>query len=358
MQTFSETRHLVETPSMESDNKAYNNEPSTHTKATITSVIPEENIFVETITKQDPITVVIVNFNSGSLLSRCVQSVLSSTIPVDVIVVDNNSEDDSLTKTTALYQNDKSLTIVRNSHNTGFAHASNQALQYAKGKYWLFLNPDCIVKPDSLEKMKNIMDENPDVAMSGPLIVNPDGSEQRGCRRTIPTPWRSFVRAFGLSRFFQNHSKFKDFLMHKEPLPENPIDVEAISGAFMFVRSSVTKEVGLLDEGYFLHCEDLDWCMRFRQADWRILFVPNTVITHFKGGCSKNKQIFVLWHMHKGMIRFYRKFFKKRYPGALMWLVSMGVWFRFGVMSSYHLIKNTVTAIKSAKTKIHAIRTN
>jgi len=307
---------------------------------------------------EDHITVIIVNYNSGQLLSKCVQSVLASTIPVKITVVDNNSEDDSLTRTTTTFLNEKRLSIIQNSINTGFAHASNQPLKQANGKYWLFLNPDCIIKPDTLEKMRNLMDENPDVAMSGPLIINPDGSEQRGCRRTIPTPWRSFVRAFGLSHFFQNHAKFKDFLLHKEPLPETPVDVEAISGAFMFVRSSVTKEVGLLDEGYFLHCEDLDWCMRFRQANWRILFVPDAVITHVKGGCSENKQIFVLWHMHKGMIRFYRKFFKNRYPGALMWLVSIGVWFRFFAMSSYHLIKSTVTVIKSVKTKVHATRTN
>ena len=307
--------------------------------------------------EQDPVTVIIVNYNSGPLLSRCVQSVLSSTIPVNVIVVDNNSEDDSLAKATLPYQNEKRLTVIRNSVNAGFAHASNQALKHAKGKYWLFLNPDCIIKPDTLEQMREIMEENPDVAMSGPLIANPDGSEQRGCRRTIPTPWRSFVRAFGLSRYFQNHPKFKDFLLHKEPLPENPVDVEAISGAFMFVRSAVIEDVGLLDEGYFLHCEDLDWCMRFRQADWRILFVPKTVITHTKGGCSDNRHIFVLWHMHKGMVRFYRKFFKDRYPGALMWLVVTGVWFRFSIMTTYHIIRNTFSGFQSVKTKVHAFRT-
>ncbi len=302
----------------------------------------------------DLVTIIIVNFNSGALLSRCIQSVLSSDITVNVVIVDNNSHDDSLEKVLALSKGDERIKIIQNSVNTGFSHASNQALKYAKGKYCLFLNPDCIIKTDTIRKMLNLMEKYTDVAMSGPLIVNPDGTEQRGCRRTIPTPWRSFVRAFGLSKYFQGHPRFRDFLLNKEPLPDKAVDVEAISGAFMFVRKTAIDEIGLLDEGYFLHCEDLDWCMRIRQKGWRILFSPQTVITHTKGGCSKNKRIFVLWHMHKGMIRFYTKFFKKKYPGPLMWLVVSGVWLRFIALSFHHLLKQIIASFQTVKTRIHA----
>ncbi len=306
----------------------------------------------------DVITVVIVNYNSNHHLTHCLESVFSSNHAVNVIVVDNNSSDDSLSNAIKPYLQLDSLKVIRNSVNAGFAHASNQALQHATGDYWLFLNPDCYIEPETLDQMKKVMDENPTVAMSGPLIVNSDGSEQSGCRRAIPTPWRSFIRAFGLSNL--NHGDtplFKDFLLHNEPLPKAPIDVEAISGAFMMVRKSAIDEIGLLDDGYFLHCEDLDWCMRFRQSNWRILFVPGTVITHSKGGCSENKQIFVLWHMHKGMIRFYRKFFRDRYPGVLMWLVVAGVWLRFSALAAFHGIKNLLTGYKQhVKTKVHAFR--
>lgn len=308
-------------------------------------------------TDRKTVTVIIVNYNSGLYLTRCLQSVFTSNRPVNVIVVDNNSNDDSLSKAVLPYKNDTRLTVIRNSVNAGFAYASNQALKYATGDYSLFLNPDCFIQSDTLEQMTKIMDENPDVAMTGPLIVNPDGSEQRGCRRSIPTPWRSFIRAFGLSRLSGNQNGlFKDFLLHNDPLPASPIDVEAISGAFMLVRQTAIEQTGLLDEGYFLHCEDLDWCMRFRQNGWRILFVPDTIITHSKGGCSENRRIFVLWHMHKGMVRFYRKFFKDRYPGILMWLVVTGIWFRFTGLAIYHGIRNTIIGYKTVKTKVHAFR--
>jgi len=141
------------------------------------------------------------------------------------------------------------------------------------------------------------------------------------------------VRAFGLQRFANRWPKlFYDFHLHKQPLPDSPIEVEAISGACMLVKRDVMEDVGLWDEGYFLHCEDLDWCMRFRQKGWKILFVPDARIIHVQRVSSQSSPVFVEWHKHKGMVRFYRKFFHHQYPGALMWLVTVGVWLRFGLV--------------------------
>ncbi len=86
----------------------------------------------------------------------------------------------------------------------------------------------------------------------------------------------------------------------------------------MFVRRKALEEIGPLDEGYFMHCEDLDWCMRFRQAGWEILFVPDTSVLHVKGVCGSSRPVRVEYYKHRGMIRFYRKFFRHQYPGVLM----------------------------------------
>ena len=166
--------------------------------------------------------------------------------------------------------------------------------------------------------------------MVGGLLLNEDGSEQAGGRRAVPTPWRSFVRAFSLHRFSDRWPKlFYDFHLHKQPLPDEPVEVEAISGACILVKRELLEDLGLWDEGYFLHCEDLDLCMRSRQKNWKILFVPDARINHIKGGCSQSRRIFAEWHKHKGMIRFYRKFFRRQYPSVLMWMVTIGVWLRF-----------------------------
>jgi len=182
------------------------------------------------------------------------------------------------------------------------------------------------------------------VGMVGGLLVNEDGTEQGGGRRAVPTPWRSFVRAFALHRFDDRWPKlFYDFHLHKQPLPNEPIEVEAISGACMLVKRKVVGDVGLWDEGYFLHCEDLDWCMRFRQKGWKILFEPNARISHALGACSQSRRVFVEWHKHKGMVRFYRKFFRHQYPGALMGLVTGGVWLRFALVTVNISVQRMVT---------------
>ncbi len=183
------------------------------------------------------------------------------------------------------------------------------------------------------------IESHSDVGMAGCLIRNLDGTEQAGCRRRIPTPWRTLVRILYVDRLFPNHPKFESVVMHPRPLPEKTEFKEAISGAFMLVRRTAMDEVGLLDEGYFLHCEDLDWYMRFRQKGWKILFVPDVEVIHVKGVCSHARPIRVEWHKHKGMVRFYRKFFRHQYPFVLMWMVVVAVWLHFSVVALIFTLK-------------------
>lgn len=254
-----------------------------------------------------------------------------------MVVVDNASTDLSLELCAQRFPEEPKLRIIRSAINLGFAAACNIGIAQAKEPYVLFLNPDCILGPDSLQRMVQVLKVNPDAGIVGGLLINPDGTEQPGGRRAVPTPWRSFVRAFGLYRFADYWPRlFFDFHLHKQALPDHPVEVEAISGALMLARREAIEDVGLWDEGYFLHCEDFDWCMRFRQKGRKILFVHDAPVVHHKGVCSRSRPIFVEWHKHKGMLRFYRKFFRHRYPGAIMWLVALGIWLRFGAVATYY----------------------
>jgi len=292
------------------------------------------------------ISAVIVNYNAGEFLRRCVDSLLNCPLKIEIIIVDNASSDNSLAFLSELPK----IHLVKNATNRGFAAACNQGFKKSSAPILLFLNPDCTFSPGVLNNLLGIMEKDEQIGMVGGLLVNADGTEQAGGRRAIPTPWRSFVRAFGLSRFASRWPRlFYDFHLHKQPLPEHPVEVEAISGACMMVRRDVMHDVGEWDEGYFLHCEDLDWCMRFRKKGWKILFVPNAKITHAAGVCSKDRKLFVEWHKHKGMIRFYRKFFKPQYPGALMGLVVVGVWLRFGMVATYHSTKRVKRVFRSKR---------
>ncbi|MEY3759963.1 MAG: hypothetical protein RIR39_1454 [Pseudomonadota bacterium] len=288
------------------------------------------------------ISTITVNYNAGLLLQNCVDSLLNCPLEIEVIVVDNASTDGSLDALHDL----SNIKVIKNSGNLGFAAACNIGMRDTTSPFVLFLNPDCFFEPGTLSKLLNAMALDEHVGMVGGLLINANGTEQQGARRAVPTPWRSFVRAFGLARFAVICPRlFYDFNLHKEPLPEHPIEVEAISGACMLVRREALQEVGAWDEGYFLHCEDLDWCMRFRQAGWKILFVPSAKITHEAGACGRKRPVFVEWHKHKGMMYFYRKFFRHQYPSILMSVVSVGVWMRFGFVAIYYWLRRVGMAI-------------
>lgn len=278
---------------------------------------------------------IIVNYKAGPLLADCVSSALPQVS--EVLIVDNASGDSSIENCARQFADEPRLSIIRNDTNIGFAAACNIGFSQARGDFVLFLNPDCRLDTGAVSELLEVLESDPTIGMVGGLLVNQDGSEQGGGRRAVPTPWRSLVRVLGLNRFSSRWpTLFFDYHLHKQPLPLHPVEVEAISGACMLVKREAVEDVGLWDEGYFLHCEDLDWCMRFRQKGWKIMFVPDAKVVHHKGTCSKSRPIFVEWHKHKGMMRFYRKFFRDQYPGALMWLVAVGVWSRFAVLASYH----------------------
>lgn len=289
----------------------------------------------------EPVSIVIVNYNAGAALVECVASILASKYPVQIIVIDNASKDGSIESLITAFKGMEELRIVKSDVNLGFAKACNIGSREATGRYLLLLNPDCVIDEDAIPALVKALERHPDAGMAGAMLLNPDGSEQAGGRRTIPTPRRAFIRAFGLSKFNHRFPRFfSDFIMLNDPVPNEEVEVEAISGACMMVPRQVYKKVGRLDEGYFMHVEDLDWCMRMHNKGYKILFVPSAKVVHRKGTCSQGRPIFVEWHKHVGMLRYYRKFFRHTYPPALLVLVAAGVWVHFFVKAGFLALQN------------------
>lgn len=287
------------------------------------------------------VTVAIVNYNAGDWLQRCVASVLGSTQVNRVVVVDNASVDGSADSIAATFHDDR-LEVIHNSQNRGFAAANNQVLQRCldgefNTDYVLLLNPDCELRESVFDTMLPKFKQNPEMGMAGCVIYNDDGSVQVTCRRNFPTPSTALIRMLQLHRLpFLNVSEFN---LGAEPLPDTMQWVEAISGAFMLVKVAALKDVGLLDEAYFMHCEDLDWCMRFSQSGWRIGFVPDVSVVHAKGVSSQSRPIAVLWTLHRGMIRFFGKFYREKYSAPLRWLVVLGIYASFVARAGLHWVK-------------------
>lgn len=286
-----------------------------------------------------PVSVVIVNFNAGDFLAAAVESVFAQTgIALEVIVVDNASRDHSLAQLRARVP-DPRLRIVEARANTGFAAACNAGLAAARGDPVLFLNPDCRMRAGALEEMLAELSRNPEAGMAGPLIVNPEGNEQRGCRRDIPNPWQIFCVAFGLHRLMPEHPRFRAYTHDSVALPSGPSLVPAISGACMLVRRRAMDVAGTLDPAYFLHFEDLDWCLRFERAGLGVLFVPGAVVEHTQGVCSASRPFRAEAAKHRSLVRFLRKNFTAFYPSSFMAAVSMLVGLRFGLVALRMLIR-------------------
>jgi len=284
------------------------------------------------------ISVVIVNYSAGPLLLECLKRCLPQV--GQVVVVDNASSECGIDLLESHFGGSLQLQVIRNRSNLGFAAACNQGANLCKGDYILFLNPDCMAAVGSIGLLRSALLSESSAGMAGGLILGPDGREQAGGRRYVPTPWRSLVRALRLEALEHRWPKlFQNFNLYKQYLPEKTVSLEAISGACTMIKREAMEDVGTWDEGYFLHCEDLDMCMRYKQKGWLILFVPKASFTHYRGACSRSRPIFVEWHKHKGMMRFYRKFFRHQYPGALILLVGLGVWLRFVTIAGMISIK-------------------
>lgn len=285
------------------------------------------------------LTVIIVNFNAGDLLAECVGAVLRSPVRTQVLVSDNGSTDGSIQVVRARFGADPRLTLVENGENLGFAAGNNRVLGRAEAPYLLFLNPDCIVGPETLSRMLGFMERTPDAGMAGCIIRDPDGSEQVASRRVIPDPWIGLVRVLHLDRLWPRLTRGHRLNLTDQPLPDRPVPVEAISGSFMLVRRSALDQVGPLDEGYFLHCEDLDWFVRFARAGWGIYLVPDVEVVHHKGACSTGRPVAVEWHKHRGMARFFRKFQSRDHSLPFRVLVWVGIWGHFGLVSLVGLLR-------------------
>lgn len=293
-----------------------------------------ENSAVEKTT----ISVVIVNYNAGDYLVKCVESVLATDEQIEIWISDNASTDNSIELVLQRFPHHKRIFIQLNQTNLGFAAANNAVLSKTQGEYILFLNPDCIVKPNTLHRMHEVMDENPQAGMAGCLIRNSDETIQATCIRKIPNLRNTLVRLLHLNKLIslpQIQSLDMGDVMQQKQITA----VEGISGAFMWVRRTALMQVGLLDEKYFMYGEDLDWMLRFQLKKWQILFVPDVEIIHVKGVCGNHIPLTVLWHKHKAMRLFYGKFLQNSYPGIVRYTVHLAIWLRFLLLTSGVVLK-------------------
>ena len=272
------------------------------------------------------LSIIIVNYNAGRLLKECIDSIYkeSTTIPFDVWVVDNYSQDNSITMIKEYFPQ---VNVIENKENVGFARANNQAIAKCTGDYILILNPDTLILQNALEKIINFMGENPTVGICGCKVLNEDGTLQLACRRSIPAPGVAFFRLTGLSRLFPNSKTMAKYnLTYLDP--DNPHEVDAVSGAFLMIRKKVVDKIGTLDENFFMYGEDLDFCIRTKKAGWIVMYFPGAQIIHHKGECSRTNSRKAAFEFYRAMYLFHKKHFARNYWPTTNFIIYTGIFLK------------------------------
>jgi GT2 family glycosyltransferase len=239
--------------------------------------------------------------------------------------------------------------LIASDYNGGYAYGNNLALRHITGtgdaEYTLLLNNDTIVPPGLFDALIDYLETHEEVGVVGPKVLLPDGSLDMACRRSFPTPEVSFYRMTGLARLFPHSPRFARYNMTYLD-PDIETEVDAVVGACMLLRTSIMREVGLLDEQFFMYGEDLDWAYRIKQYGWRIRYYPAVYVWHHKRAASTRRAIPSIRAFYEAMRIFHRKHFAATTPMLLNLLIEAGISIKELIALGYnHLLPPTARRV-------------
>ena len=258
-------------------------------------------------------SVVIVSFNTRDILRTCLASLAraAGSRDIEVIVVDNNSHDGSAGMVAAEFP---TVSLIHSQTNLGFAAGNNAALERARGRYVILLNPDTLLDRNALQRAIAHMDAAPSVGMAGGRLLNRDGSDEPAARQ-FPSVFNDFLALSGLAARFPRSRLFGRFDRTWAPVTQ-AADVDWVPGAFAIIRREVLDQVGRFDERFFLYYEEVDLCRRIKAAGWRIRYWPDIVVHHWGGESSKtltehtlsnSGSQLVLWRMRSALLYYHKQ---------------------------------------------------
>jgi N-acetylglucosaminyl-diphospho-decaprenol L-rhamnosyltransferase len=281
------------------------------------------------------LSIVILNYNTREHLRACLEGLLAEgstslcagPIETEVLVVDNASSDGSADMVAASFP---WVSLIRSAENGGFARGNNQAIRHTSGRAILLLNPDTRMPPGGIKALQERLDAHPEAGVIGPKLLQPDGSMHLACRRSFPTPSIAFYRISGMSKLLPRSPRFGRYNLTFVDA-NMPIEVDSVCGACMLVRRSVVDRVGLLDERFFMYGEDLDWCLRTRDAGWTVRYEPSIVVQHQHGAASRKRALRTTYHFFRAMDLFYRKHYVDRYHPLVTGVVRTSIYAALGL---------------------------
>lgn len=291
------------------------------------------------------LSIVIVSYNTEKLTLEAVKSIeenypkQTQSGSFEIIVSDNGSADNTVGSLRNYKSKSKikTLEIIENKKNLGFAKGNNVGIKKTKGRHVLFLNSDTVVYKDTLSEMVDFMDAHKDAGAATCKIEIPSGGIDEASHRGFPTPWNAFCHFSKLEKIFPKSKIFAGYTQGWKDF--NSIHtVDSVVGAFMIVRRVAGEQIGWWDEDYFFYGEDLDFCYSLGKKGWKVYYVPQFSILHYGGvssGIKKQSQNITTSNIERkimvqnarfdAMKIFYKKHYEKKYPKVITWFVFKGI---------------------------------
>lgn len=265
------------------------------------------------------IAAVVVAYRSAETIELCLRRLLAAEGVGAVRVVDNGSDDGTLEIIARLASTEPRLRFIANPDNPGFAVACNQGAREAAGDWLAFVNPDCLVEPDSLARLREAAGARAP-ALVGADLVDEAGLRDGAARRRDP----DFAAMLG---GLLRGRAATDLALAVSGERLQP--VAATSGALMLLPRALFDAIGGFDTGYRLHAEDLDLCRRVREAGAAVLVANDVRVVHVRGVSSRSRPVFVEWHKHRGLWRYFQRFDAARHGRAMRAAVAVAIGARF-----------------------------
>ena len=236
------------------------------------------------------LSIVIVNWNGGQLLHRCIESIVRfpPAIPFEILIVDNGSTDNSLQEVERRPWPATTLSFIRNDVNVGFGRANNQAIARTDSELLLLLNPDTEVTSGAIDTLIRTGISDEQIGACGPRLVNSDGSLQHSAWHNPSAAWQILLSGTGLWRLIPRRLR-GDLLLGGHWDHSTPRVVPMLFGAAILVKRRVIENVGAFDERFHMYAEDNELCLRITRAGWRIVFEPAATVVHHGGQLANRR---------------------------------------------------------------------
>jgi GT2 family glycosyltransferase len=292
------------------------------------------------------LSIIVVTWNGKKYALECLESLTSKPFrfAVEIIVVDNGSTDGT---PKAIRTEFPDFRLIENHANLGFARANNIGMASSSGKYVCLVNSDVVIPAGCLEKMVEYMESHPKIGVLGPKMLSPDGGVGASVMR-LPTVWNTLCCALGLHTIFPRSELLGGFLMDAYPY-DSIEEVEVLTGWFWMIPRTALNMVGGLDERFFMYGEDIDWCHRFRDAGWQVVFYPDADALHYGAASSQEAPSRFYVEMRRANLQYFRK-----HHGVLgvfgyqfaIWVHEISRVFGYSVLYCFSRQRRSESAIK------------